>query len=157
MNRALTTNKEPFRDRLTLLVCGVVAIFVASSLILFRPGGDRKFQELKPTATYARLMDCAYQCDRYKSHYGAWPDSMPQLLNGSTPNFTDPLDKDAWGRELVLAPYDASKGYGAVISYGRDGKLGGTGADLDLQVRFPLDDNSNSNWNQQVSVGLPQP
>lgn len=157
MSPALTPHKPPLKDGLTLLLCMGVVIFIIGSLILFRTGSDGKLQELKPSATYNRLIDCAYACERYKSHFGAWPDSMAQLLNAGSPDFADPLDKDAWGRQLTLFPYNSTNGYGAVMSYGRDGKLGGTGADLDLQVRFPLDDMGNSNWNQQVSIAVPQP
>jgi hypothetical protein len=157
MSPPAMTSKPPLKDGVTLLVCVGIVVFIISSLIFFRTGSDGKFQQLKPAATYDRLIDCAYACERYKSQYGAWPDSMDKLLSASSPDFTDPLDKDAWGRELMLLPFNPTNGYGMVISYGRDGKLGGNGPDLDLQVRFPLDDNNNSNWNQQVSIALPQP
>ena len=43
---------------------------------------------------------------------------------------------DAWGHALVLQPFDPAKGYGAIISYGRDGRPGGTGADADIEIRW---------------------
>src|SRR5205809_2770517 len=51
--------------------------------------------------------------------------------------------------------YRDSLGYGAVMSYGQDGKPGGAGDDRDLQVRFPSA--ANANWNAQAGLGLKQP
>jgi hypothetical protein len=37
---------------------------------------------------------------------------------------------------LIYQPFDPAKGYGSVISYGSDGKPGGSGEAADIEVRF---------------------
>jgi len=60
-----------------------------------------------------------------------------------------------WGSDFLLVPYKESLGYGEIISYGRDGKPGGTGADSDLVVRYPSE--INAAWNKQAGLGLKRP
>jgi hypothetical protein len=110
--------------------------------------------------TYTRLMGVSSDCDKYKAQYGKWPTNLTQLI-GFRPELTD-WAKDAWGkgdnvwgRYVILIPYNESLGYGEVVSYGRDGKPGGTGLDRDLIVRFPSE--ANAAWNKQQGEGLKRP
>lgn len=77
---------------------------------------------------------------QYQAEYKSWPSSLVDLTNNSKNLnfviFSDQGAVDGWGHALIFQPFDAAKGYGVVISYGRDGKPGGTGADADLEVRF---------------------
>jgi len=99
-------------------------------------------------------MYVASWCDKYRAERSAWPSSMAQLLI-LRPELNDPWDKDAWGRDVMLVSYDESLGYGKIVSYGRDGKPGGTGVDRDLEVRFPTE--ANAAWNKQMGLGLKEP
>ncbi|MGO9246727.1 MAG: type II secretion system protein GspG [Verrucomicrobiia bacterium] len=137
-----------------MLICGTIAAFVAGLFLVGRYLGHKEMEEIKPWVTYGGLMYVASGCDKYKAQYGEWPSSLAQLVAART-EFGDPWDKDAWGRDLVLVPFSRSLGYGQVISYGRDGKLGGTGADSDLEVRFPTE--ANAAWNKEQGVGLKEP
>jgi hypothetical protein len=111
--------------------------------------------------TYTRLIGVASDCDKYKAQYGEWPTNLTQLI-AFRPELTD-WAKDAWGkgdnvwdgRYVILVPYDKSLGYGEVVSYGRDGKPGGTDLDSDLMVRFPTE--ANGDWNKQQGEGLKRP
>lgn len=146
--------------RLIFIVCGVTVILIGGLFIWGRIVGNRESEEIKPWITYGRLMYAASRCDLYEKQYGVWPNSLAQL-RAFRPEFND-WAKDAWGqngsvwgRDFELVPYKKSLGYGELISYGRDEKPGGTGADRDLIVRFPLD--TNTNWNQQMGTGLKEP
>lgn len=140
--------------RLILIICGIVVLLLAGLYILGGIAGKRELQKIKPWITYTRLMGIAEGCDKYKAQYDSWPSSLSQLQKGH-PELVDPWDKDGWGRELVLVPYNETRGYGEIISYGRDAKPGGTGDNRDLEVRFPTD--ANADWNKQEGVGLKEP
>jgi len=56
------------------------------------------------------------------------------------------------GALRCVGPFNEKLGYGEIVSYGRDGKSGGTGLDRDLIVRFPSE--SNADWNKQQARGL---
>ena len=43
---------------------------------------------------------------------------------------------DAWGHNIAFVPFTPDRGFGSVMSYGRDGRPGGTGPDSDVEVRF---------------------
>jgi len=69
----------------------------------------------------------------YHDEHKTWPQSLADLTNLI---YCERGLVDGWGHPLIYQPFDPAKGYGAVISYGRDGKPGGTGEDADLEVRF---------------------
>ncbi len=155
--------------RVLFIICGIVAVLFATLFISLRFYGWRERQEIKPWITYTRLLGVASDCDKYKEQYGVWPNSLAQLL-AFRPELIDwakdawgqndskmwgQNDDSVWGRYVVLVPYDKSLGYGEVISYGRDGKPGGTGADRDMIVRFPTE--ANAAWNKQQGEGLKKP
>lgn len=127
----------------------VICLFVYAQAI-----HQRELQRVKPYVTYTRLVYLAEGCDRYKAQSGVWPRSLEQLQSGR-PELVDPWDKDAWGRKILVVPYNESTGYGEIISYGRDGKSGGSGDDRDLVIRFPCQ--SNANWNEAMGNGLYKP
>jgi Type II secretion system (T2SS), protein G len=139
---------------LIFIICGIPIILIAGLWLFGVIAVRQQSQEIKPWITYRRLLYVALGCDEYKKRNGAWPNSLAQLHSFRT-DLNDPWTKDAWGRDVVLIPYNEHLGYGEIISYGRDGKPGGTDADRNLQVRFPTE--SNSEWNEQQGVGLKQP
>lgn len=140
--------------RVFFIICGIFALLIIGLLLWAHGVSTRDKEESKPYVTYTRLIYLAQGCDKYKAQSGAWPDSLAQLQAGR-PELVDPWDKDAWGRGIVFVPYDTSLGYGEFISYGRDGKVGGTGVDRDLIARFPCD--TNTSWNEQIGKGLKEP
>jgi len=71
---------------------------------------------------------------------GRWPTSATELVTNSLGLvfiYPSPPAQDGWGRPIVYEPYSTNTGYGRVVSYGRDGRPGGTGADADIEFRFP--------------------
>ncbi len=75
----------------------------------------------------------------YHAEYHAWPKSLADLTNNPK-NLVffscGGVIVDGWGRPLIYQPFDPTKGYGSVISNGRDGKPGGSGEAADIEVRF---------------------
>lgn len=140
--------------RVILIICGIIISCIAG-LFLFGWIANRKMlEEIKPYITYTRLDHVAYGCEEYKKQKGVWPSSLAQL-HAFRIDLNDPWTKDDWSRDVVLVPYNDSLAYGEIISYGRDGKPGGTGADRDLVIRFPTE--ANADWNKQQGAGLKQP
>lgn len=146
--------------RTFFIVCGIVSSLVVGLFIFVRIAVEKDLQGSKPYITYTRLICVASDCDKYKTQYGVWPNSLEQLRS-FRPELIDwakdawGQGDDVWGRYVVLIPYDSSLGYGRIISYGRDGKPGGICADRDCEVRFPTQ--ANSDWNKQQGAGLPRP
>lgn len=144
------------RMRVVFLICGTIALLLGGlRLAGWYLGylGHKELEDIKPWVTYSRLMGVARDCDEYRQQYSVWPTSLEQLLVPH-PELKD-WAKDGWRRYAELIPYNESLGYGQIISYGRDGKPGGTGADRDLVVRFPTE--ANADWNKEQEVGLKQP
>jgi general secretion pathway protein G len=97
----------------------------------------------RSTETYAQLHCVATASRIYRREIGEWPPSLAVLTNNSRGIiFIDWGQKgahDAWGHPFAYSGFDVGRGYGSVLSYGRDGKLGGEGEDKDVEVRFTED------------------
>jgi hypothetical protein len=140
--------------RRLLAIAGAVLILSASLLVCGRWSGVRYAELLKPAITYNGLSYAALCCDKYHEQLGTWPTTLEQLrsFKRDLPEVTI----DAWGRDFIFEPYDATNGYGQLISYGRDGLPGGRSeAENDLKVRFPLD--TNGAWNDQARSQVRRP
>lgn len=136
------------------VVCGILAILITGLLGWVRVSDTKQLQESKPWVTHSRLMYfVSHGCNEYKEQYHVWPSSLDQLRRfGADLN---ERAKDMWGNDFIFVPYNDSLGYGQIISFGADGKPGGTNADADIEVRFPSD--ANSDWNRQAGAGLKRP
>ena len=76
----------------------------------------------------------------FKAKVGRWPTSLGELRsNAINTVFINgpPDDGDPWSRLYIFVPYNSATGYGRILTLGRDGKPGGTGADADIERRFP--------------------
>lgn len=127
----------------------VVWIVVVGAFIVWRGWNDRRgAEENKPVITYNRLMYVAAGCDTYKATNGVFPNSL-DVLHQFRADMNGLVTKDAWGQDVIVVAYDASRGYGMIVSYGRDRKPGGVGKDRDLEVRFPIEENHD--WNKRMA------
>ena len=75
----------------------------------------------------------------YFKEFDEWPKALQSLYANGNPQkvgFIGDDPNDAWGRPLVFEPFSEKRGFGRILSYGRDGRLGGTGPDADIEVRF---------------------
>lgn len=84
----------------------------------------------------------ASAAEMYHLTYDSWPMALVQLYPGHNSNKIAYLPSwagttnDAWGHALLYKPFDPATGYGSVVSLGRDGQLGGSGKDEDIERRF---------------------
>jgi len=138
------------QDRVTKVVVGAVCIvfvgLIMSYLIIVIRTRAKFHTEMRQRQTYFALENIAIACDKYRAANGHWPSSLSELQNGPPP-YPPEWCTDGWGRVVFFAPYSESRGYGKVISYGRDGMPGGDGLDYDFEIRFPFD--VNTNWNDE--------
>ena len=89
--------------------------------------------------TQATLMIFPLASSNYFSTFGKWPQSLADFTSNSSNIlfiYPFPPTNDAWGRRIVYEPFDSTRAYGRVFSYGRDGKPGGDGPDADIEFRF---------------------
>ena len=114
-----------------LALCGLLIAAWVASIVTPR--------RIARTTVMLRMYGVA--SSMYFQVYGTWPSSLPDLFPNGNPrkkDFVTPGSRtnDAWRRPIGYIPFDASVGYGRVYSLGRDGVLGGTGSDADIEVRF---------------------
>ncbi len=140
--------------RVVITICGIFFGLILVLSVWIRIARVRYANSIKPYTSYDHQLFIAKGCDQYKEQYGKWPASFEELATFRI-DLSDPWTRDGWGREFLLIPYDVSKGYGSLISYGRDGKPGGSGLDHDLEVRFPTEANATSN--ERMGQGLRKP
>jgi hypothetical protein len=117
--------------KLLFVIAGTFVLFV----VLINIWGNYLESVQKPFGTYYRLITLSIRgFEDYRSAYGRWPGSVSNAVE-----FDHDLGvSDEWGNQIGLIPYNEKLGYGQLISYGRDGKPGGTGLDRDWIVRFPV-------------------
>ena len=85
-----------------------------------------------------QVMTYQMAISNFNADVGRWPQSLNELESNSTKTvFIVGPSKDPWGRPFVYVPFNSATGFGRVISFGQDGKPGGTGLDADIEQRFP--------------------
>jgi general secretion pathway protein G len=79
----------------------------------------------------------AAAAEQYRIDTGDWPASLDDLLDegppGLGPYLRDRVLRDPWGRRLLYSLDPDGRGF-TVFSLGRDGRLGGSGADADIDT-----------------------
>ena len=131
-----------------ILVC-VVGIIAFTGIAHILWSQHRFEEEVSPYASYTRLINLARGMDGYKQHSGQWPTNLAQLVI-ARPDLESETT-DAYGRIVILVSYNQESGYGELISYGKDGKPGGDNKyDRDIEIRFPVDTETNAQWNSLI-------
>ena len=123
---------------IAIAAIGAMGLLVATRLVV---GGWTNATAVRIAETRLHLMLLQAASSNYFSSYGVWPRSIHDFDADANPQklkFIDSLHptNDAWGWPIVYIPFDPSVGYGKVVSYGRDGKLGGVGPDADIEAQF---------------------
>jgi hypothetical protein len=121
-----------------LIIAGLVMLSFAVYFVMSI--GLRMRQQIKVASTRAHLV--AYQCaaTNYFNRIGRWPQSAQELVSNSAGIifiYPGPPWADAWGNPVIFTPFSRVHGSGSILSYGRDGKPGGTGTDADIEMKFP--------------------
>ncbi len=81
----------------------------------------------------AATRDIAVALDRYRSHHQRVP-GLGEGLATLEPEYIDALSVDPWGNPFVYEP--SGHGWADVLSYGADGRPGGSGPAADISARF---------------------
>lgn len=114
---------------LLLLVC-----IAATGLMLVR--GMRYSHGDRWSLARFQLEYIASTVEQYRADTGQWPASLDALTRsdgpGQGPYLMRKQSFDPWGRALFYSVDADDHGF-VVFTLGRDGRLGGTGADADLQ------------------------
>jgi general secretion pathway protein G len=77
--------------------------------------------------------ELAAAIDRYRGQYHHIPEAR-EGLSKLAPEFLPSIETDPWGHPYIYDP--TGPDWADVLSYGADGKPGGSGADSDLSARF---------------------
>ena len=125
--------------RFVLAVAVVIAVFLVAYPILF------KKRMMAQDARIQLVCAAAAASEFYRAH-GHWPESLEEIaardptgnIRGAGTNFLD-----VWKHRLIFEPYETNRGYGLVVSLGRDGVIGGSGLDRDLFYPFAEDQGMN--------------
>jgi hypothetical protein len=107
-------------------------------------------EQRKPFDTYLEMIYIARGCEDYEAAGGQWPDSIPNSFDS---RYGVTMARDPWGNDIAFVPYIKAVGYGELISYGRDGKPGGSGLDRDWVMRFPIRQNYEWDKKQAMEAG----
>jgi general secretion pathway protein G len=104
-----------------LAVIAVLALLIASSVTVIRPADL--------TRTTMTVLES--RIGQYVERNGRLPGSLSEL-----PEDTKRISAitDGWGRPIY---YSTNNGKVTLMSYGKDGRLGGTGEDADIIHDFP--------------------
>jgi hypothetical protein len=124
--------------RRLLIVVGLVMALFAAYFVLSIGLGIR--QQAKIASTRAHLIAYQSATTNYLNRIGRWPHSPQELVSNAASIvfiYPGPPWVDAWGHSVIFTPFSQSLGSGSIVSYGHDGKPGGTDADADIEVRFP--------------------
>src|SRR5260221_4856003 len=80
--------------------------------------------------TTVQLVNYMAATTNFLATAGRWPTSATELVTNSMGIIFIlpwPHAHDGWGRQIIYEPYTTNTGRGRVLSYGRDGKVGGVG------------------------------
>jgi hypothetical protein len=95
------------------------------------------------------LINTASLIEGFEFNHGRWPSNISECLQGQ--RLEDSFSVDYYGQPVVYRPFDEADGFGVLISYGRDGVVGGAFFNRDIEIRFPLE----SNWTWNVTQSRP--
>jgi len=140
MDKRTQTMREQLADNgergFTLLEIMVVLVIIGVMAALIAPRFVERADEAKVEATKVQMKNIAQALKLYRLQQGHYPSSgagLKALVNPGKDGkrYLDALPKDAWGNDFVyLAP--GVHGDFDILSYGADGKSGGSGFDTDV-------------------------
>ena len=120
----------------TLLEIMVVLVIIGVLAALVAPRFIERADEAKVQATKSQINSIAQALKLYRLHNNRYPTSSEGLQALVTADkdghkYMDELPRDAWGNDFVyLSP--GVHGDFDILSYGADGKSGGSGFDADI-------------------------
>jgi len=120
----------------TLLEIMVVLVIIGILAAIVAPRFIERADEAKVTATRAQMSNIAQALKLYRLHNSHYPTTSEGLISLTRPGksgkrYIDSLPKDAWGNNFVYLSPGIHSDFD-LLSYGADGRPGGTGFDADI-------------------------
>jgi len=134
---------DPKKHYVRWLVFGSAGCFVAVlglglAATLLVPYISRGIEAGRREKASIQLGDLREALETYASaHAGAYPEALEALVTPDAQGHTilrdeRELPRDPWGRAYVYTPPDGANARPTLLSYGKDGRPGGTGEDEDI-------------------------
>jgi general secretion pathway protein G len=120
------------RSAFTLIEVMIVVVIIGllAGLVTFSTRGI--IERANRKKAFADITTLYNACEQYYLATGRHPDNH-EGLQALVPEFIKVLPKDPWGNPYVyVEPGKSGPGSFDIISYGKDGREGGTGADADI-------------------------
>lgn len=136
LGHSIVSGMSKFKERILFMILGGVLTLGIVALVAWA-------QSRTPIAiarTNQQLVCYQLASTNFFARFGRWPASATELVSNSMGIVfihPSPPARDGWGRQIVYEPFTTNAGFGRVLSHGRDGRLGGTDADSDIEFRFP--------------------
>ncbi len=128
--------QEQHEAGFTLLEIMVVLVIIGVLAALVAPRFLERADDAKVQAARVQMTNIGQALKLYRLQHGKYPDSSQGLQVLATPGadgkrYMDAVPKDPWGNAYIyLAP--GVHGDFDILSYGADGKAGGSGIDADI-------------------------
>jgi len=129
MHKRSTDQEKGF----TLLEIMVVLVIIGVLAALVAPRFLERADEAKVDASKVQMKNIGQALKMYRLQHGKYPNSGEglQILASGAKRYLDAVPKDPWGNNYIyLSP--GVHGDFDILSYGVDGRAGGSGMDADI-------------------------
>jgi len=138
------------KRRITISILLLMALIVG--MILLHAWTNTPNQESLEMGTKEQLHIIRMDATLFHLDFGRWPTNLTEFTHnekGIVYSSQEDFLHDKWGHEIGFEALDLKRGYGRIVSFGRDGKVGGEGYDADIEVQFSENDFGNNKQEPQ--------
>jgi general secretion pathway protein G len=142
--------------RRALIIAILLLLTIIGGVSLLRVWANAPDPGAKVSKTKAEIKTISQAATLFEMNFGRWPKDLAELtVNEKNIVYIErgDFERDAWGHKFVFEAADSKHGYCRILSFGRDGKPGGSSYDADLELRFSKDPNQDAQ--QAMDANLP--